>query len=61
VRVERLRDEARERVEHLLEEQRVCYRQLSLEASESAVLFDRARRDMEARLARIEKAVTSDE
>lgn len=58
-RVEQLRDETRERVEHLLEEQRVCYRQLSLEASESAVLFDRARRDMEARLARIEKSLDS--
>ncbi|HEX5709202.1 MAG TPA: hypothetical protein VFX96_18005 [Pyrinomonadaceae bacterium] len=56
-----LRDESRERVEHLLEEQRVCYRQLSLEASESAVLFDRARRDIESRLARIEKSVASDE
>jgi hypothetical protein len=59
-RLEQLREEGRERVEHLLEEQRVCYRQLSLEASESAVLFDRARRDMEARLAQIEKIVNSE-
>lgn len=55
-----LRDEGRERAERLLEEQRVCYRQLSLEAGESAVLFDRARRDMESRLARIEKAVNGE-
>ncbi|HYN85591.1 MAG TPA: hypothetical protein VER32_10070 [Pyrinomonadaceae bacterium] len=59
-RLGRVGDEGRERVERLLEEQRVCYRQLSLEASESAVLFDRARRDMESRLARIEKTVTGD-
>ncbi len=60
-RAEQLRAEQRERVEHLLEEQRVCYRQLSLEASETAVVFDRARRELESRLAEIEKAVTSDE
>lgn len=55
--VGQLRDEQRERAEHLLEEQRVCYRQLSLEASETAVIFDRARRELESRLAEIEKAV----
>ena len=66
--VSALRAEERERVEHLAEEHRVSFRQLSLEATENAVAFDRARRGAEARveeLARrveeIEKAVKSDE
>ena len=37
------------------EEQRVCFRQLSLEASESAVLEDRARRELLTRLENLEK------
>ncbi|MDQ5838448.1 MAG: hypothetical protein M3379_16855 [Acidobacteriota bacterium] len=49
--------EMRERAERLLEEQRVCFKQLSLEAGEAAVLHDRARRQMEARLEALEKAV----
>ncbi len=40
----------RERVDGLLEEQRVCFKQLSLEAGEMAVTQDRARRQIEARL-----------
>src|SRR5256714_2717023 len=52
-----LQNEMRERVEHLLEEQRVCFRQLSLEAAEAAVMQDRARRQIEARLEALEKAV----
>jgi hypothetical protein len=40
----------------LREDQRVCFRQLSLEASESAVLEDRGRREL---LARLEKLETS--
>jgi hypothetical protein len=58
-----LREEARERVEYALEEQRVCFKQLSLEASEAAVAQDRARRQIEARIEALEKtkAVTSDE
>jgi iron-sulfur cluster repair protein YtfE (RIC family) len=59
-RASALQNEMRERVDHLLEEQRVCFRQLSLEASETAVRHDRARRDTEARLADLEKAVTGD-
>lgn len=39
--------EMRERVEHLQDEQRVCFKQLSLEATEAAVLEDRARRQTE--------------
>src|SRR2546422_62512 len=37
----------------LHEEQRVCFKQLSLEASEAAVLEDRGRRAIEARLERL--------
>jgi chromosome segregation ATPase len=46
--------ELRVRDETLLDEQRVCFRQLSLEASESFVLQDRARREIESRLAKLE-------
>lgn len=42
--------ELRERIQHLLDEQRVCFRQLSLKTSEEAVLADRARRATELRL-----------
>ena len=38
----------------LREEQRVCFKQLSLEASEAAVLEDRGRRAIESRLERLE-------
>ena len=55
-----LRDELRDRAETLLEEQRVCFRQLSLEASELSVAQDRARRAVESRLEAIEKTVASD-
>lgn len=47
---EGLRYEQRERVESVTEEQRVCFKQLSLEASETAILCDRARRRTDARL-----------
>lgn len=56
-RTEELRNELRDRAEGLLEEQRVCFRQLSLEASELAVTQDRARRAVESRLEAMEKAV----
>ena len=49
----RLTDLARE----LKEEQRVCFRQVSLEASESAVLEDRARRALLQRLEKLEAAL----
>jgi len=53
-RLTELMSEARVRNEQLTDEQRVCYKQLSLELSESRVLEDRARRELEARLARLE-------
>jgi hypothetical protein len=53
--VEALRNEQRERVEHLTEEQRVGFRQLSLEATETAVALDRARRNLEQRLDELAK------
>jgi chromosome segregation ATPase len=45
-----LGSELRERIQHLLDEQRVCVRQLSLKTSEEAVLAERARRATELRL-----------
>jgi hypothetical protein len=45
----------RERFDGLLEEQRVCFKQLSLEAGELAVTHDRARRQLEARLETLEQ------
>ena len=41
----------------LKEEQRVCFRQLSLEASEAAILEDRGRRALDARLEKLEKSL----
>lgn len=49
--------EMRERADRLLEEQRVCFKQFSLEAGEATVVHDRARRQLEARLEALEKAV----
>jgi len=46
-----------ELVTELKEEQRVCFRQLSLEASEAAVLEDRGRRALDARLEKLEKSL----
>jgi chromosome segregation ATPase len=54
-RTEEFRSELRDRAEGLLEEQRVCFRQLSLEASELAVTQDRARRAVESRLEKLEQ------
>jgi chromosome segregation ATPase len=45
-----LGSELRERIQHLLDEQRVCVRQLALKTSEEAVLAERARRATELRL-----------
>lgn len=50
-----LHAELRERLDGLLEEQRVCFKQLSLEAGEAAVMHDRARRQLEARLEALEQ------
>ena len=41
----------------LKDEQRVCFRQISLQATESAVLEDRARRDLLARLEKLEASL----
>jgi hypothetical protein len=53
-RLSELRSESRVRDGELGDEQRVCYKQLSLELNESRVLEDRARRELEARLSRLE-------
>jgi chromosome segregation ATPase len=45
-----LGSDLRERIQHLLDEQRVCLRQLALKTSEEAVLAERARRATELRL-----------
>jgi hypothetical protein len=52
-----LRRELQERIQHLLDEQRVCIRQLSLQASEDAVLADRARRATELKLEELARRV----
>jgi hypothetical protein len=54
-RAAELHEEIRRRADGLLEEQRVCFKQLSLEASEAAVAQDRARRQLEARLEALEQ------
>jgi hypothetical protein len=46
-----------EKVQQLLDEQRVCIRQLSLQASEEAVLADRARRATELKLEELARRV----
>jgi hypothetical protein len=53
-RLSELLSESRVRDEQMSDEQRVCYKQLALELSESRVLEDRARRELEARLAKLE-------
>jgi hypothetical protein len=50
--------ELRERDERLQDEQRVCFKQLSLETSEAAVLEDRARRKTEALLEELQRRVS---
>ena len=45
----------------LHEEQRVCFKQLSLEASEAAVREDRGRRALEARLEKLERLRSEEE
>ena len=54
-RLEELVNEFRERDERLLDEQRVCFKQLSLELTESQVLQDSRRRELEARIAKLEE------
>lgn len=52
-----LGNELRERIQHVLDEQRVAIRQLSLKASEDAILSDRARRATESKLEELAKRV----
>lgn len=54
-RATELHAEMRGRVDGLLEEQRVCFKQLALETGELAVTHDRDRRQLEARLEALEK------
>lgn len=56
-RVDQLVSELRERDEHLRDEQRVCFKQLALETSETSVLEDRARRKTEALLEELQRRV----
>ncbi|HEX9424773.1 MAG TPA: hypothetical protein VF899_16160, partial [Pyrinomonadaceae bacterium] len=56
-RLAELIKELRERDEHLREEQRVCFKQLSLEASEAAVREDRARRRTESLLEELRRRI----
>ena len=56
-KVRQLAGEVSERIQHLLDEQRVCIRQLSLQASEEAVLADRARRATELKLEELARRV----
>ena len=56
-RLAELVSELRERDERLRGEQRVCFKQLALEASEAAVLEDRARRQAEALLEELKRRV----
>jgi chromosome segregation ATPase len=50
-----LANEFRERIQHLLDEQRVAIRQLALKASEDAILADRVRRATELKLEELAK------
>jgi myosin heavy subunit len=52
-----LANEFRERLQHLLDEQRVAMRQLALKASEDSILLDRARRATELKLEELAKRV----
>ena len=54
-RLTELAQELGNRDDRLLEEQRVCLKQLSLEISEASTLFDRARRQIESRLTNLEE------
>jgi len=52
-----LGNELRERIQQVLDEQRVAIRQVSLKASEDAILSDRARRATELKLEELAKRV----
>ncbi|MGH9967878.1 MAG: hypothetical protein ACREBG_08635 [Pyrinomonadaceae bacterium] len=56
LQLEHVTAELRQRDERLLDEQRVCLKQLSLEMTEARTLLDRARREIESRLEKLETA-----
>lgn len=56
-----LSSELRESDQLLREEQRVCFKQLSLEASEASVSADRGRRVIESRLDQLENSISNGE
>jgi len=60
-RLAELAGELRQSDQQLREEQRVCFKQLSLETSEATVLEDRGRRVIESRLDKLEKALANGE
>lgn len=60
-RLTELAGELRENDQQLREEQRVCFKQLSLAASEAAVMEDRGRRAIESRLDELQKALANGE
>ena len=60
-RLAELAGELRESDQQLREEQRVCFKQLSLEESEAAVREDRGRRVIESRLDKLEKVLANGE
>ena len=55
--IEAVRNELRERIQHLLDEQRVCLRQISLRMGEEAALADRARRATDLRAEELAKKI----
>ena len=60
-RLAELAGELRQSDQQLREEQRVCFKQLSLETSEATVMEDRGRRVIESRLDKLEKALANGE
>jgi hypothetical protein len=60
-RLAELAGELRDNDQQLREEQRVCFKQLSLAASEAAVMEDRGRRAIESRLDELQKALANGE
>jgi flagellar biosynthesis GTPase FlhF len=60
-KLDRLSSELRESDQLLREEQRVCFKQLSLEASEASVSADRGQRVIESRLDDLETSVSNRE
>lgn len=53
--IEAERTEQTRRIDLLIEEQRVCFRQLALEISETAIVSDRAKRNLEMRITELSR------